>query len=138
MKQKEWFCPNEKCSDYGVAGKGNIHITQRYGKKKKKKYLRCRTCGKRFSETRNTPFFYLHTDKDTVEKVAKALAEGNSIRATGRILDLDKDTVCRILERVALHCDKVSGYLVKELHLTEVQLDELWSFVKKKRRISPH
>lgn len=139
MKIKEQFCSNEKCPHYGIAGKGNIYATTTYrAGKRTRKMLRCRTCGARFSERRNTPLFYLHTKQDTIEKIVKALAEGNSIRATGRIMDIDKNTICRILDRVATHCEKISAYLIKELHLTEIQLDELWSFVKKKRRTLDH
>jgi len=139
MKIKEQFCVNKECPDYGVVGKGNVYVTTTYkAGKKKRKTLRCRSCGYRFSERKNSPLFYLHTKEDTIEKIVKALAEGNSIRATSRIMNVDKNTICRILDRVTIHCEKISAYLIKDLHLSEVQLDELWSFVKKKRKILPH
>jgi hypothetical protein len=46
-------------------------------------------------------------------------------------MGLEKDTVCRWLEKASKHVEAVSLYLIKNLHLTEAQLDELWSFVKK-------
>jgi len=61
-------------------------------------------------------------------------AEGNSIRATARIMGIDKDTVYRIFERASSHCQKVFSELLKDLHLEECQLDELWSFVKKRKK----
>lgn len=135
MEFKKYYCINENCPDYEVSDKENITITQIYGKNKTK-YLRCKTCGKRFSETHNTPIFGLRKNHDTVEKTIKCLAEGNSIRASARIMDLSKNTVCRWLNRLGEHFQNVSDCLIKDLHLTECQVDELWTFIKKKRKTS--
>ena len=67
----------------------------------------------------------------------RAFAEGNSIWATGRILQVDKDTVCDWLNRAVLHCRLVILFLWKQLHFTECQLDELWSFVHTKKYHTP-
>ena len=63
---------------------------------------------------------------------AKLLAEGLAIRATARIIEVDKDTVCDWLPRLGRHCAHVMAYHFRNLHLTECQLDELWTFVYKK------
>jgi len=60
------------------------------------------------------------------------LALGNSIRATARIVQVDKDTACDWLHRAAQHCRIVMLYLWHNLHVTECQLDELWSFIHTK------
>jgi transposase-like protein len=134
MDISEIYCPNENCEDYGKKGHENIVCYEIYGKRKTK-LLRCRTCKTRFSERRNTVFFGLHTDEDTIEKVVRCLAEGNSIRATARIMSIDKDTVARIFSRASSHCKRVLDNLLRDLHMEECQVDELWSFVKKKRKI---
>src|SRR5215813_2330575 len=51
---------------------------------------------------------------------------------TGRINDVDKDTVCDGVDRAGRHCRAVTTYLFDTLHITECQLDELCSFVRKK------
>lgn len=61
-----------------------------------------------------------------------ALAEGNSLRGTGRIVNVDKDTVSHWLSKADAHCRAVTLSLVHSLYITECQLDELWSFVYKK------
>ena len=74
------------------------------------------------------------------------LAEGMSIRATARILNIDNglsnghlDTVCDKwpsegpwVSQLGRHCADVAAYHFRNLHLTECQLDELWTFVYKK------
>ena len=134
MDISEIYCPNDECEDYGKKGQGNIVCYEMYGKSKTK-LLRCRTCKTKFSERRNTVFFGLHTNEETIVRVVRCLAEGNSIRATARIMGIDKDTVVRIFDRASSNCKRVLGNLLKDLHMEECQLDELWSFIKKKRRI---
>lgn len=128
-----YFCPNTECLNFGKKGQNNLTCYEIYGPHNTK-LLCCRTCKTRFSERRNTVFFGLHTDEETVSRVVRCLAEGNSIRATARIMDLDKDTVHRIFDRASSHCQKVLDSLMVDLHMEECQLDELWSFVKKKRK----
>lgn len=136
MDTSQLYCPNPECPNYGETGKGNIRCFGTYGKRRTQRF-QCRTCKGTFSSRRGTAFFHLHADEETICRVLIALAEGNSIRATARIFRVDKDTVCRWLDRAAKQCEQVSQYLMKELHIEECQLDELWSFIKKKRRISP-
>lgn len=62
-------------------------------------------------------------------------AEGVSVRATARLLGLDKNLVNRVILRAGEHCAAVLSTLLQSLHLSEVQLDELWAFVKKNKVI---
>jgi IS1 family transposase len=69
---------------------------------------------------------------------AKLLAEGLAIRATGRILEVDKDTVGQWGPHLGRHSWRVMAYFFRNLHITECQLDELWTFVRKKEnRLAP-
>lgn len=84
--------------------------------------------------TEGTAYFELDTDPAIFELAIRALAEGNSLRSTARIVQVDKDTVCAWLTRAALHCRLVCLALWHQLHVTECQLDELWSFVHTKEQ----
>jgi hypothetical protein len=79
-----------------------------------------------------TAYFALDADSSIFELAFRALAEGNSIRGTARIVEIDPETCRDWLERYAHHCRLVMLYLWRELHLEECQLDELWSFVHTK------
>jgi transposase-like protein len=94
--------------------------------------LRCKTCHQRFSERHSTVFSGLHLDEQTITEILLGLAEGLSIRACARVKGVNKDTVQRVLERARQHCLKVLGELLRDLQLTECQMDELWSFIKKR------
>jgi transposase-like protein len=127
------FCPNKECKDYGLQNHGNITIRGKYGKDKTKDLLYCRTCGKRFAPTRATAFFGLHLSDEKIEQIIHHAAEGIGVRATARLLGINKDTVNRVILRAGEHCELILSSLLRSLKLKETQLDELWSFVKKRK-----
>ena len=129
-----YFCPYPDCSNHGKVGPDNQIIgAGRYGKNQTQ-LLKCKDCARTFSARRGTPLFNLKADEEIFYRTIGCLVEGNSIRATARIMGLDKDTVCRWLDRASKHVEAVSHHLMVNLHFEEVQLDEFWSFVKKKKQ----
>jgi hypothetical protein len=74
----------------------------------------------------------LNAEAVIFETAIRALAEGNYLRSTARIVHVDKDTACDWLDRAAQQCRQVLLYLWRDLSVTECQLDELWSFVHAK------
>ena len=129
------FCPNKDCKDYGVRNQGNISKRGKYGKDKKRDLLYCRTCGTRFAKTKATAFFGLHLSEDIIIRIIHHAAEGVGVRATARLLGIDKDTVNRVILRAGEHCELVLSNLLRSLNMTEAQLDELWAFVKKRKML---
>jgi hypothetical protein len=132
-KLEQCFCPNEQCKEYGMLGQGNISIRGKYGKDKNRDLLYCRTCGKRFAATQSSALFGLHLSAETIRQIIHHAAEGVGVRATARLLELNKDTVNRVILRAGEHCAHVLAGLLTSLEMTEAQLDELWTFVKKRK-----
>ena len=93
---------------------------------------RCRSCRILVSARTGTAYAGIRTEITTYLRGAVALAEGLSIRATGRLLGVDKDTVNHWLPALGRHCQGVMNYFFRNLHLCECQLDELWTFIVKK------
>ena len=128
-------CPNKQCCYYGIPFRQG-HMVKNgtsYGHPQ----ALCKACGGSVALTYGTAYYGLEAEAMIFETVVRALAEGNSIRATGRIVQVDKDTVCDWLERAAHQCRLVMLYLWRNLHVTECQLDELWSFVHTKEAHLP-
>lgn len=128
-----YFCPNKDCSNYCKVGPDNQVIGAGCYGKQQTQLLKCKVCEQRFSARRGTPLFELKADAQTFYDVIACLAEGNGIRATARIKNVDKDTVAAWLDRASQHIEAVSRYLMVNLHFEAVQLDEFWSFVQKKK-----
>ena len=56
-----------------------------------------------------------------------ALAEGLGIRAAARVFKVDPNTVLRWLIEAADHLQAFSRYFLHDIHLSQVQLDELFA-----------
>ena len=131
MDWESLYCPNRCCRYYGrpfLQG----HLVKN-GSSHGQKQTLCRACETPVSIRYGTAYLGLHADSAIFEMAVRALAEGNSIRATARIVQVDKDAVCAWLDRAAQHCRLVMLYLWRDLHVIECQLDELWSFVHTKQ-----
>jgi IS1 family transposase len=92
----------------------------------------CDACRAVVSASTGTAYAGIRTDLSTYLRGATALAAGLSIRATGRLLAVDKDTVNRWLPILGRHCQSVMNYFFRNLQLAECQLAELWTFIAKK------
>lgn len=77
----------------------------------------------------------LNDDKRAM--ILRALAEGNSIRATARMTGTSKNTVSRLLRIVGAHCKNYHDRKVRGLECKQVQADEIWAFIGKKERKVP-
>lgn len=136
MDWETLYCPNEECQCYGLPFREGKLVKN--GSKDGQARARCKGCGRSVALSYGTAYYGLESDPAIFETAVRALAEGNSIRATGRIVQIDKDTVCAWLDRAAHQCRAVMLYLWSRLHVTECQLDELWSFVHTKEAHLPY
>jgi IS1 family transposase len=60
--------------------------------------------------------------------------EGISVRATARLVDVEKKTVLRAMRHAANLCRRVMDKQLRNLSLKYLQADELWCFVGKKEQ----
>ncbi|WP_434047140.1 MULTISPECIES: IS1 family transposase [Sorangium] len=75
---------------------------------------------------------------ETRVRVVAALCEGNSIRATARMIGVDKETVMALALRVGEGCARLHNRMMRDIAAHVVQVDEMWSFVQKKQsRVRP-
>ncbi|EFK07105.1 conserved domain protein [delta proteobacterium NaphS2] len=84
--------------------------------------------------TADTAFYQTHLQEAQFESIARALTEGVGVRASARIMAVDKKTVLRVLARAADHATRLSRFLLKNTTVSECQLDEMWSFIGKKEK----
>lgn len=131
---REKTCINPDCPYYGETG--SMVVLREQGVRKKTLLYQCLCCYKQYTGDRGTFFAGLRTDKKKVVMALKSLIEGNGIRGTARIMGTTKDVLRSWLIKAARHVAEVEKVLTKELKVTRVELDELWSFVKKKTAIT--
>jgi IS1 family transposase len=62
------------------------------------------------------------------------LCEGNSIRSVERMTGIHRDTIMRLGVRVGVECERLHSAKMRNIKSTEIQIDEIWGFVGKKKK----
>ncbi|HVB23406.1 MAG TPA: hypothetical protein VNG51_15815 [Ktedonobacteraceae bacterium] len=117
-------CPNPDCRASHIVRNGSHRGRQRYC---------CRTCQTYFGETQGTPMYGLKTPEAEVAQALLIVMRRGSLRAAEEITGHKYETISVWLKRAAAHAAAITQVLASELHLSQVEIDEFWSFVQKKR-----
>ncbi len=88
----------------------------------------------RTSVYRGTALYNAHLSDQSFERIATSLAEGVGVSSISRIQKVNKKTVLRVLAAAGAHTKNVKHSLVKNMDVSECQLDEMWSFIGKKEK----
>jgi IS1 family transposase/transposase-like protein len=134
-KPKNWGqpCPNPDCSHYRLMDRGNIRAISTYMTQSgKRRIFRCNLCQKTFSETQDTVFFDLRTPEEKVMMALKMLLVKVDLSGICFVLGVTEETVLEWLRRAAQKAQEINEHLLRELPVTQVQLDEMWGFIKRK------
>src|SRR5207237_5767107 len=118
----------KKCPKGCEITRKDVKFVRTYGPNQTALY-RCGKCNYQISIRRESVFKGYHNEEKTIYRILKALCEGNGIRGTARIFEISTNTVMKILVQAAKHCEKVSEQLIRNYHMEECQIDELWTFV---------
>lgn len=70
-------------------------------------------------------------------QILAMLTEGNSMRATARMAGCSFNTVSKLLLDVGAACTEFQDRTLRDLRCTQVQCDEIWSFVGAKAKNVP-
>lgn len=95
----------------------------------------CKHCQKYFVETKNTPLYNSHLDRNEMEVICKHSLEKTSIRGVARVTGHHQGTVIRYYRLIGEHAEVLSELFHQSLSLGRVELDELWTFVQKKQAL---
>lgn len=66
--------------------------------------------------------------------ILSALVEGNSVRATARMVGVSKDTVLKLMVDAGAACARYLDETLRGLNCERLQVDEIWSFVGLKEK----
>ena len=126
------FCQNPKCQHFNKKGLKNI---VRNGKKKNgTQNYKCTTCNVSFVRTKGTPLYYSKLPKKEVKRICDNLVEKSSFRGVARATRHSLNAIYRVADKVGKHCEKIDEDFLQNLDLTMVEADEIFSFIKKRRR----
>src|SRR5713101_4872349 len=132
---KDWGqpCPNPECVHYNRMQQGNVSAIATYlTQSGTRRIFRCHTCETQFSETRETVFFDLRTAEDKVMMALKMLLVRVDLAGISFVLGVTEETVLAWLRRAAHQAEAINQHLLRNLPVTQVQLDEMWNFIGRK------
>src|SRR5713101_4757383 len=123
------FCPQPHCAYRGWVGLGNIRANG-HPNGGPWRQLHCTSCDGYFQETHGTPLHGKRVALDVLVWAVGALAEGLGIRAVARVFEVDPNTVLPWLVETADHLTAFSQYVLHDVRVTQVQLDELSALLR--------
>lgn len=126
-------CLNDKCEDYEKSGLENLTIRKVYGKYQIR-YLRCKSCGKEFSERKGTAQWNSKISPKKFEEVAEHIVEGNTVSSIVRLCKVHHETVERLIDVAGEHSQEIHDKCAVDLELTALQSDERYGFVENKKK----
>ena len=122
-------CPHPDWAYQGRVGFGNLSANGNPSGGPWRQ-LPCVECGVYFLETPGTILHGKRVSVDLIVRVSACLAEGLGIRGTARVLKVDPNTVRQWLVAAADQLRACSHDFLHDLHLTQIQLDELYAVLR--------
>ena len=110
---------------------------QRFGKHRNGlRRFRCPQCKKTYTEAHKPALEGSYISLETIVLALRLLVEGNCLRSTERITGLDINTLMKILVKAGEKCEKLMGRLIVNVPVTDVECDEIWAFVERRKATS--
>jgi len=93
---------------------------------------RCAGCQRTFGPTTGTAVFRLKTPPAEVAHALLVVLRRGSLLAAAEVTGHKYETIGRWRRQAAAHAEALTDALARDLRLTEVEVDEFWSFVQHK------
>ena len=123
------FCPHTACDYRGWLGLNNLRANGHPSGGQWRQF-HCTSCDGYFPEHHGTIFHGKQAAVELIVRVLACLAEGLGIRATARVFEVDPNTVLHWLVEAAEHLRAFSASFLCDLHLEQLQLDELYAVLR--------
>jgi transposase-like protein len=120
------FCPHSDCDYRGWLGLGNLRANGHPNGGPWRQF-QCTSCQGYFPEHHGTILHGKQAAVELIVRVLACLAEGLGIRATARVFEVAPNTVLHWLVEAAEHLRAFSASFLCDLHLEQLQLDELYA-----------
>ena len=115
--------PCAHCGHPRTVRKGHTRGQQRW---------RCARCRRSFGPTTGPAVYRLKTPVSEVAQALLVVLRRGSLLAAEEVTGHKYETIGRWLRQAAAHAEALTAALVHDLRLTEVEVDEFWSFVHQK------
>ena len=98
--------------------------------------FRCTPCNRTFCEDHVRPLGDMRIALQKAILAVQLIVEGNSIRSTERVTGLHRDTILDLLVLLGERCQRIMDDKIQNIPVREVQADEIWGYVFKRKSTS--
>ena len=126
------FCPHPECDYRGWRGLNNLRANG-HPTGGPWRQLHCLGCNGYFPEHHGTIFYGKPAPVELIVRVLACLTQGLGTRATARVFEVDANTVLQWLGEAAEQLQALSRYFLCDVHLTQLQLDELYAVLRDRK-----
>ena len=134
MDKSMIFCPNEKCKHFHKINEGNLRVKQTQGKCQPIDLMICDECETTFSERKGTVYFGIKKPDYVFDQVIALLMTRISIKDIVRVTGVSEDTIGKWITKASSFLEPISEKLLRDLNITECQVDEMWTYVLMKNK----
>ena len=134
-RPRDWGqpCPNAQCPLFKFMNRGNVSAISTYMTESgKRRIFRCRHCETTFAETRDTVFFALRTSEEKVMMALKMLLVRVDLAGICFVLACRRGDSPGVARARAAKPHEINAHLLRDLPVTQVQLDEMGNFIARK------
>src|ERR1700678_19421 len=86
--------------------------------------FRCPKCLKTYTEAHRRTLDTMYIPQQKAALALRLLLEGNSIRSTERITELDRNTIMTLLLKAGERCQSLMDSRLRNLRMEHIQVDE--------------
>jgi len=129
-RPRDWGhpCPHAECPLFKRMNRGHVSAISTYMTESgKRRSFRCQCCETTFAETRDTVFIDLRTAEEQVMLALKMLLVRVDLSGISFVLGGHEETVLAGLVRAAAKAHAINEPVLRDLPVTQVQLDEMWT-----------
>ena len=109
---EQFCCQNSDCPQTRVRGGENLYFRGWSGKARRIRMVCCRTCKRSYSKRKGAVLEHARLPDEKALAILNHLREGCGTRATGRLVEVDKNTVTRYLAKAGDHAERLHDELV--------------------------
>jgi len=126
------YCDNPDCCLYQQTEMGNIKTHCR-----QQGQVYCNCCkGNPFVVTKGTIFYGLKTPLEKVISTLQLLARGMGVNNVCAQEGVTADSIGVWIKKAGNQVEAFTDFMLQDMELDQVQIDEFWSFIKKKRALN--
>lgn len=108
---------------------------RKFGKRQNRQRYQYLQCSKVFTDARDNTLEGMYLPVDQAELVLQLLLEGNSVASVERVSGVHHGTILKLLVIAGEKCEHIMGEKIRNVAVPDVEVDELWIFIQKKRSV---